>query len=199
MSFSVGGCVRWLAQTRSAAADSIPNVVMSGKVAMVCGALCITSPVALASREATPPAPAIAPDFEITGNQSLPGLCAPSLVAPRMASVLGAFNAGRALAFARRFTVSAYFEAYNDRPGGIYRASGRAAIASVARKRHRLGDRWTAFKLTAPDKAIGEGIFGLFLRVRAEGFAFEQGAKVIVSCRTGQIRTWLGPSWTLSR
>ena len=27
MSFSVGGCVRWVAQTRSAAADSIPNVV----------------------------------------------------------------------------------------------------------------------------------------------------------------------------
>jgi hypothetical protein len=30
MSFSVGGCVRWVAQTRSAAADSIPNVVPIG-------------------------------------------------------------------------------------------------------------------------------------------------------------------------
>lgn len=119
----------------------------------------------------------------------------PSLVASGMARVLGAFNAGRAITFARHFTTNASFEPYNGRPAGSYKATGRASIASIVRKRHLLGDGWTAFKLTTPTQVTGEGIFGLFLRVRADGVAFERGVKVIVSCTTGQIRTWRGPAW----
>lgn len=141
-------------------------------------------PAASAS-EATPPAPAIAPDFQIVGSQSLSGRCGPQLVAPWLASVLGAFNGGRAIPFARRFTADAAFEPYSGRPAGSYRATGRAAIASVTRKRHRAGDGWTAFRLVVPVSASGEAIFGLFLRVRADGVAYEQGVKVIVSCSTG--------------
>jgi len=174
--------------------------VLTVKVASVFVVVAIAVPVALpalASGDATPPAPAVAPDFEIVGSQSLPGRCEPLAVARRMASVLGAFNAGRTLAFTQRFTATAQFEPYNGRPAGSYKATDRAAIASVVRARHRAGDGWTAFKLVVPDDARGEGIFGLFLRVQADGISYEKGVKVIVSCTTGQIRTWRGPAWSV--
>jgi hypothetical protein len=113
-----------------------------------------------------------------------------------MAYVLGAFNAGRVGKFVRRFATNAEFSPYNGRPQGAYRAMGRAAIASVIRKRHRAGDGWTAYQLIAPvETRRGEGIFGLFLRVRVDGTEFEQGVKVITSCSTGKVLTWLGPAW----
>jgi hypothetical protein len=58
--------------------------VLTVKVASVFVAVAIALPLArpaLASGEATPPAPAIAPDFEIVGSQSLPARCEPLLVA----------------------------------------------------------------------------------------------------------------------
>lgn len=147
--------------------------------------------------QSTPPAPAIAPNFTIipSGAAPLDGRCAPSFVAPRMAAVLGAFNSGRATRLAGYFVATAAFEPYNGRPAGSYRARGRAEIASVVSRRHRAGDGWTAFELVTPKTAIGEGIFGLSLRARADGVAFEQGVKVVISCNTGQIRKWRGPAW----
>jgi hypothetical protein len=174
--------------------------VLTLKVAPVFMVLAVASPTVLpgfARRDATPPAPAIAPDFEIVGSQSLPRRCDPEVVAPEFASVLGAFNAGRTTAFTRRFAASARFEAYSGRPAGRYIATGHAAIASVVRRRHSAGDGWTAFKLVLPAEARGEAIFGLFLRVRADSVSYEQGVKVIVSCSTGLIRTWRGPAWSL--
>ena len=125
------------------------------------------------------PPPAIAPDFKIvaSGTDPLPGRCESSFVAARMARVLGGFNAGRAVGVARLFVPTADFEPYNGRPQGSYRAKGRAAIASVVRIRHRAGDGWTAFRLTTPvglSGTRGTGVFGLSLRVRAGGVAFEQ-------------------------
>jgi hypothetical protein len=145
-----------------------------------------------------PPAPATAPDFSVvaSGHQPLPGRCRASFVAPRMAAVLGAFNAGRSVRFVKYFGRAAHFEPYNGRSGRSYRVRGRRAIAAVVRTRHRAGDGWTAFRLVTPVRASREGIFGLSLQVRADDFAFRQGVKVVVSCSTGQIHTWLGPAWT---
>lgn len=175
------------------------SVVLAIKFAVTLLALSLVAATALAGAETTPPAPAIAPDFRIVGDRPLPGRCAPSLVAPRMAAVLGAFNAGRTVAFVSRFAVNASFNPYNGRPGGSYNARGRAAIASVVRTRHRAGDGWTAYLLFVPVGTTRdegrEGIFGLFLRVRVDGVTFEQGVKVIVSCSTGKVLTWLGPAW----
>jgi hypothetical protein len=174
--------------------------VLTVKVAPVFVVAAIASPIVLpafASRDATPPAPAIAPDFEVVGSQSLPRRCDPGVVAPEFASVLGAFNAGRTTAFTRRFAADARFEAYSGRPAGSYKATGHVAIASVIRRRHLAGDGWTAFKLVAPAEARGEAIFGLFVRVRADGVSYEHGVKIIVSCSTGLIRTWRGPAWSL--
>jgi hypothetical protein len=165
------------------------------KLAAALATLPLATAVVAAKGETKPPAPALAPDFRIVGNQSLPGRCASSLVAPRMAAVLGAFNAGHATRFARHFVAAGDFEPYNGRPNGGYRARGRAAIASVVRTRHRKGDGWTAFQLDGPVSASSGGIFGLSLRVSADGNAFEQGVKVVISCRTGRIRIWRGPAW----
>jgi hypothetical protein len=98
-----------------------------------------------------------------------------------------------------RFAVKAEFSPYNGRPRGSYNVVGREAIAAVVRKRHRAGDGWTAYQLIAPMTTTRdegrEGIFGLFLRVRVDGAAFEQGVKVVISCSTGRILVWRGPAW----
>lgn len=149
-----------------------------------------------ASGQHAPPARAIASDFQMSGNPLLPGRCALSLLAPRIAAALGAFNAGRGAAFANAFVPGRLdFEPYNGHPAGPYRARSRATVASLVPSRHRAGDGWTAFQLGAPPTATGSGIFGLSLRVRAGNVAFEQGVKLVVWCRTGQIRTWRGPAW----
>jgi hypothetical protein len=52
-----------------------------------------------------------------------------------------------------------------------------------------------AYQLIAPVSATREGTFGLFLRVRVDGTAFEQGAKIVISCDTGKVLVWRGPAW----
>ena len=48
----------------------------------------------------------------------------------------------------------------------------------------------------APPGVTSTGIFGLNLRIRADGRAFEQGVRLVVACRTGAARIWRGPAWT---
>jgi hypothetical protein len=165
--------------------------------ATVCGMTLFVAIPAAASAGTSTPAPAIAPDFNIVReHQPLPRHCVPSFVARRMAGVLGAFNAGRLVAFTSRFAEKAEFAPYDGRPQGRYSAIGRAAIASVVRRRHQAGDGWTAYQLVAPVGVLrGQGIFGLFLRVRVDDTAFEQGVKVVISCNTGKILAWRGPAW----
>lgn len=142
---------------------------------------------------------AVLPDFRVVaGRVRAPVRCAPRSVAARVRAVLTAFNAGKGVAFARHFTRDGYFVPY-----GTGR-TGRGAIARLVEERYAAGDGWTAAALkfdsvmraeSAPRAAPARAVYRLDLLLAARGQPLRHGgAKFVVTCRSGLISKWVGPS-----
>jgi hypothetical protein len=137
-------------------------------------------------------APTAAPGFLIAPSpRSLPRKCAVAWVKRRVFGIVGAFDAGLGDRFLRGFARSRIsFEPY-DRP------VQRRAIASFVSDRYRRGDGWTATRLSPPVGRAGlpaEAVYGVELRLsRAGAVSRTSGAKVVVDCRSGLVRRWVGP------
>ncbi len=139
--------------------------------------------------------PPIAPHFRVTkARVTVPRPCRPAPVVKRIVATLTAFDAGLGAAFAREFSEDGVFVAYAGTPA----ARGRAQIAAEVVKRNARGDGWTATILHAPVSPAGlpdATTYELGLNVRFRGAQLEgRGAKLVVGCRSGLVRKWLGPA-----
>jgi hypothetical protein len=146
-----------------------------------------------------PTARAALPDFRIVGSSArFPKPCAPQVVATRLRSALAAFNAGRGATFAIRFTPRGEFHPYTASPGT--QKIGRTAIARFAAARYAAGDGFTAAVVRAPTRrpVRRPAVYAVELVLTARDSTLRAGlAKVVVDCRSGLIRRWVGPATPL--
>src|SRR5712691_3963217 len=140
-----------------------------------------------------PNAPAIAPDFQVVGED--PGLidfCRSTAITRRFAYLLNAFNSGLARRFAAAFVSPSLltFQPYNAN-----RFAYPLSVEAFVRSRYRAGDGWTATQLDLPHYASpGSAIYGLQLLISSRGERVtEGGTKIVVRCATGKIQRWVGP------
>ncbi len=131
----------------------------------------------------------------------LPAPCAPARVETVVRRLLSTFNQGLGADFARRFAASSQFHPYTGSvTGGGFRR--RPAIARFVGNRYRAGDGWTATRLLVPQASAGlpsKAVFGVGLRVSYQGreAAARVGAKLVLDCRSGFVRAWIGPALKL--
>jgi hypothetical protein len=149
-----------------------------------------------------PLAQEVSRDFALeTTPLRLPGRCGPAMVKTRVAGALRAFNLAGAKAFARTFTRGATMQPYTgSQPPPNLR--GRSQIAAFAIRRAARSDGWTAAKLFPPTGTVGlptEAIYGMTLRVSSPHGGGENGAKLVIDCRSGLISHWVGPGLAAPR
>lgn len=142
-----------------------------------------------------PNASALASGFRLTSSSArLPAPCAPIAVRRQVAAMLGSFNMGARSsdAFVRSFDERGVFRRVTT--GRAIR--GRAALRAFARQRYAEGEGWTAALLAAPRRANKEtATYRLVLNVRYQGHdAPRATAQLSVSCRSGLVRSWVGPT-----
>ncbi len=129
---------------------------------------------------------------------ALPVPCIPSRVQSNVRALLTSFNNGLGGALARRFVARGRFHPYTGSVIGG-RLIGRRAVASFVRTRYNAGDGWTASRLAPPQGPAGlpdHAVYGLMFAVTYQGtlIAAEAAAKLVVDCRSGLLRRWVGPS-----
>ena len=111
----------------------------------------------------------------------------------------GAFNAGRGPEFAAVFAPGRRFS-----PSGYRHGIGREAAIRFVKRRHRLGDEWTALVLRPPlgndtpklpDGTVRSAVYQLDVRVTQAGRVVHPvtGVKVVISCTNGLVTGWVGP------
>lgn len=165
------------------------------RIMMVVAAVLLLAPPAGRAAHRSP-APTVAPTFTIHRTQAtLRGFCEPERAARRLLWMIDAFNSGRLRAFSRGFTARTSFHPYSEVQR--YAMSGRSDIERFARRRHALGDGWTATDLRAPrESGPYESIYSLGLSVKHRGTpVYKTGTKIIIRCATGKVSRWVGPIW----
>jgi hypothetical protein len=156
-----------------------------------------SGPVLACSRSGSAPnAQEVAAAFVLDATQvRLPKRCRPPAVRARVESMLRSFNLGDGDRFARGFTPAGQFHPYTASIHGTG-FIGRPKIAGFVRARYEAGDGWTATALHPPRSALPwKAVYGVRLRVSHQMVAVaEQGAKLVVDCRSGLLRGWIGPA-----
>jgi hypothetical protein len=114
--------------------------------------------------------------------------------------MLDAFNRGDARRFAEGFVEQdGFFQPY---PGTFQEIAqgglvGDAQIERFVSQRHEARDGWSAKKLSPPTGETGtddKAIYGMTLVLTTAGAGNSTGGvKVIIDCRSGQVRDWVGP------
>jgi hypothetical protein len=156
-----------------------------------------SGPVLACARSGPAPnAQELAADFVLDATQvRLPERCRPSAVRARVESMLRSFNLGDGDRFARGFTPAGQFHPYTVSIHGTG-FIGRPKIADFVRARYAAGDGWTATALHPPRVGLPwKAVYGVRVRVSHQTVAVaEQGAKLVVDCRSGLLRAWIGPA-----
>jgi hypothetical protein len=146
-----------------------------------------------------PNAQALASGFRVVPTSvKLPKQCSPDRVRTTLRSALSVFNQGLGDDFARRFAVRGQFHPYTRSVAG-QGFTTRRAIARFVGTRYPAGGGWTAARLFTPQTSVGlptRAVYGVDLRVSYQGrrVAEHEGAKVVVDCRSGLVRAWIGPA-----
>jgi hypothetical protein len=139
-----------------------------------------------------PNAGAFASNLRVTGGARLPGQCRASNVSGMLRSTLSAFNAGLGGSFGSHFVRRARFHSYTSSSAPLV---GRAAIARFVSTRYSAGDGWTGTRLRVPRHAQETAVFQLSLSISSLGKPLASSrAAVTVECRSGLIRSWIGPA-----
>jgi hypothetical protein len=150
-------------------------------------------PVLACSRSGSAPnAQELAPDFRLaTAPVRFPKPCRAGTVETRVASMLRAFNLGAGDRFARGFSAAGRFHPYTASSSGTGFV-GRAKIAGFVGARHAAGDGWTGLSLHPPAGGVSRGTAAYLLKLRLADRV--GGAKLVVNCRSGLLRAWVGPA-----
>jgi hypothetical protein len=141
-----------------------------------------------------PNARAVTLDFRLnTQSSRLPQPCRPASAFGKLRSALSGFNAGLGPAFGKHFVRGARFHAYTAAEPG---RRGRAAIARFVSRRYDAGDGWTGTALRPPRRTGARTVvYGVDLLLSSLGKPLtSSGAKVVFDCRSGLIRSWIGPA-----
>lgn len=146
-----------------------------------------------------PNAAALSPTFRVApAGVALPARCRLASVRSNVQGLLTSFNTGLGDAFASRFLVRGQFHPYTRSIVGSG-LIGRGTVARFVRARYSAGDGWTASRLTAPRGPVGlrgQAVYGLQFAVSYQGASVKAkaAAKLVVDCRSGLLRRWVGPS-----
>ncbi len=138
---------------------------------------------------------ALAPGFRLGATRvGLPNRCRPAVVKRRVVAALAAFNTGVGDEFSRQFVNRGEFHPYSRRAALV----GAKTISRFVSRRYKAGDGWTATALSPPTGAVGlpdVAVYRLELRISYQGELIEEraGAKLVVDCRSGKLRRWVGP------
>jgi hypothetical protein len=145
-----------------------------------------------------PNAVAVGPGFVVTpARVYLPPRCNPGAVQRKVRRMVSVFNLGFGPVFARHFTPSGQFHPYTSSIKGAGFV-GKGRIVSFVRARYRTGDGWTAARLLPPRGSAGlpgRTVYRLDFRVSYQGavVAEQASAKLVIECRSGLLRAWIGP------
>ena len=144
-----------------------------------------------------PNARAISADLKVSASSArLPRRCSSPVALEKLSSALSSFNAGDEDLFAKHFVTTAAFYPYARTQSRIV---GRAAIAHFVSARYGRGDGWTATALQAPMRASVSdsrrvAVYRVGLQLAGPGRpTVTSSAKVSFDCRSGLIRSWIGP------
>jgi hypothetical protein len=130
----------------------------------------------------------------------LPKRCRLGSVRDRLLRLVRAFNIGAGDAAAAQFIRRGNLHPYTASITG-YGFLGRGAIARFVGARYRLGDGWGIGSIGSPQGSVGlpaETVYGVGIRVTSRSRPHgEGGTKLVVDCRSGLFRRWVGPALEL--